>query len=75
VLRGTLTLSVPAALSEGAFAETRIALVDVGANKIYRQHEWFEIYDTRPPQISNYSAVLLQNHRIAIQALVGEAES
>jgi hypothetical protein len=75
ILRGTLSLSVPDNIEEGAFSEARISLIDAQSGEVYRQHEWFEIYDTVPPVISNYRAILLQNHTIAIQALVADQQS
>src|SRR5205814_1454369 len=73
---GTLTLSVPKATPpNGAFSEARIALVDLQTGNVYRQHEWFEIYDVIPPTVSNYRAILLQDHTIAIQALVADQQS
>lgn len=75
-LRGTLSLQVPSSTpSDGAFSEARIALVDRNTNSVYRQHEWFEIYDSTPPSVSNYRAILLPDHTIAIQALVADEQS
>ncbi len=74
-INGTLSLKVPDKIEEGAFSEARLALVNTADGTVYRQHEWFEIYDTVAPVISNYRAVLLQNHTIAIQALVADQQS
>jgi len=75
-ITGTVILTVPnAGIANGAFSEARITLLDQKLGKVYRQHEWFEIYDTVPPTISNYRAVLLKDHTIAIQALVADQHS
>lgn len=72
---GTLELSVPDNLENGAFAEIRLALADPATGRVYRQHEWFEVYDVTPPEISNYRAIMLADHTIAIQALVADQHS
>lgn len=75
-VRGTLTLSLPDGTpANGAFSEARVSLVDPAKGTVYRQHEWFEIYDTTPPVISNYRAIMLKDHTIAIQALVADQQS
>lgn len=75
-IRGTLTLRVPDTPQQnGAFSEARIALLDKNSGKVFRQHEWFEIYDTTPPTVSNYRAVILPDHTLAIQALVSDEQS
>ena len=75
-VRGTLSLTVPSNLAQiGAFSEVRISLVEPTTGSVYRQNEWFEIFDTVPPVISNYRAVLLRDHTVAIQALVSDQHS
>ena len=72
---GVLLLRAPAQIAEGAFLETRLALVAEDSGKVLQQHEWFQVYDTEPPGVTNYRAVLLQDHTVAIQALVADKSS
>jgi hypothetical protein len=72
---GTLSLKTPVTIVEGAFLETRLALIDVETRRVIQQHEWFQIYDTIQPTVTNYRAVLLADHTLAIQALVADQHS
>jgi hypothetical protein len=74
-VRGSLLLKAPAEIAQGAYLESRIALVEADTGKVYRQHEWFQVFDEIPPEISNYRAILLPDHSIAIQALVADRNS
>jgi hypothetical protein len=74
-LRGSLLLHLPDKIAEGAFLESRIALVDMETGALFQQHEWFQVYDTEPPVVTNYRLVLTADHRVAIQALVGDSGS
>jgi hypothetical protein len=74
-IKGTLFLQAPARMEEGAFLEARLSLVNTETNRIFQQHEWFQVFDTEKPVVTNYRAVLLQNHTIAIQALVADKGS
>lgn len=73
-VRGTLLLKSPSNLKQGDFLETRIALVEEDG-RVYRQHEWFQVHDQIPPEVSNYRAIMLPDHTIAIQALVADRHS
>jgi hypothetical protein len=72
---GTLLLRAPTEINQGSFLESRIALVEAETGKVYRQHEWFQVFDEIPPELSNYRAILLPDHTIAIQALVADRHS
>ncbi|MGH0218494.1 hypothetical protein NKY68_00195 [Sinorhizobium meliloti] len=74
-IKGTLSLSAPEAIDEGAFLESRIALVNDSTGLIYQQHEWFQVYDTVPPIVADYRIVLTNDHRIAVQVLVADQGS
>jgi hypothetical protein len=74
-IRGTLFLEAPMKIEEGAFLEARLSLIDPETKKLFQQHEWFQVYDTEKPNVSNYRAVLLNDHTIAIQALVADKGS
>ena len=43
--------------------------------QVYRQHEWFQVFDQIPPEVSNYRAIALPDHTLAIQALVADRHS
>jgi hypothetical protein len=55
--------------------EARLSLVNESDGTLFGQHEWFQVYDTEPPQVTNYRMVLTDDHRIAIQALVADKGS
>lgn len=74
-IRGTLLMKAPEKPNEGEFLEGRLSLVNAENNEIILQNEWFQIYDTQPPDISNYRAVLMDDGQIAIQALVADKGS
>lgn len=74
-LQGSLFMRAPDAIEEGAFLEARLSLVDADTSKVIHQHEWFQVHDTVPPEVTNYRAVLLDNHTLAIQALVADKGS
>jgi hypothetical protein len=68
-------MPAPADIEEGAFLETRISLIDDATGEIVQQREWFQVYDTIPPDISNYRIMMTPDHRVAIEALVGDKGS
>jgi hypothetical protein len=74
-IRGTLLMQAPMQITEGAFLEARLSLVRAADNSLFQQHEWFQVYDTEPPHVSNYRVVLTDDHRVAIQALVADQGS
>jgi hypothetical protein len=74
-IRGTLLMKAPLQIAEGAFLEARLSLVRASDNSLFQQHEWFQVYDTQPPSVSNYRVVLTADHRVAIQALVADQGS
>lgn len=74
-IRGSLMMKAPAAIAHGAFSESRLSLVETGTGKVYQQREWFQVFDTIPPTVSNYRLVITNDHRVAIQALVADRES
>jgi hypothetical protein len=74
-IQGTLSMKAPEQIDEGAFVEARLSLVEVKTGLAYQQNEWFQVYDTRSPHVSNYRVVLTDDHRVGIQALVADKES
>jgi hypothetical protein len=72
---GHLTMLAPDKIEENAFLEARLSLVDVASGQPLQQHEWFQVYDTEPPHVSNYRLVLTADHHVAIQALVADRGS
>jgi hypothetical protein len=74
-IRGALTMLAPNKIEEGAFLEARLSLANAADGTVFEQHEWFQVYDTEPPQVSNYRVVLTDDHRVAIQALVADKGS
>ena len=74
-LRGSLWLDAPNDINEGAFVEARLSLVRTSTRTAFAQREWFQVYDTQPPTVSDYRLVLTHDHRIAIQALVADRGS
>ena len=71
-LKGTLSMVAPEKIEEGAFLETRLSLIDDETGQVIQQREWFQVYDTIPPDVSNYRVMLTTDHRVAIEALVGD---
>jgi hypothetical protein len=74
-LVGHLTMLAPEKIEEGAFLEARLSLVNDGDGSLFQQHEWFQVYDTEPPHVSNYRVILTDDHRVAIQALISDKGS
>ncbi len=74
-LDGALLMKAPATIAEGAFLEARLSLVDATTGKVLQQHEWFQVYDTEKPSVSNYRVVMLTDHTIAIQLLAADKGS
>lgn len=74
-IRGTLSMKAPSILNEGDFLEARLSLVDVTKNAIWQQREWFQVYDTIPPTVTDYRLVTTADHRIGIQVLVSDKGS
>lgn len=74
-LRGSLMLIAPLNIQDGSFLEARISLVDEATGAVFMQHEWFQVYDTEPPIVSNYRLVTTADHRLAIQVLVADPGS
>ncbi|MHB0955688.1 MAG: hypothetical protein ACYC0X_04845 [Pirellulaceae bacterium] len=74
-VQGSLLLRAPDVIEEGSFLETRLSLIDDQSGKVIGQHEWFQVYDTVPPDVTNYRAVLLDDKSLAIQALVADKGS
>lgn len=74
-IRGQLTMLAPMQIEEGAFVESRLSLVNVADGTLFQQHEWFQVYDTQPPDISNYQIVKTNDGRLAIQLLVADKGS
>ncbi|MFD2640807.1 hypothetical protein [Pseudomonas japonica] len=72
---GALTLNAPEKILDGAFLESRISLVDTKDNSIFLQNEWFQVFDTIPPVVTDYRLVSLDDGRLAIQALVSDQGS
>ena len=71
-IRGTLNLDAPDNIKEGVFVEARLSLVNTATETVFGQHEWFQVYDTISPTVTDYRLVFTQDHRIAIQALVAD---
>ncbi|TQV88701.1 hypothetical protein [Aliikangiella coralliicola] len=69
---GTLTMKAPSQVQEGDFLEARLSLVDMDENRIFMQNEWFQIYDTKPPSVTDYRLISLDDGTLAIQALVSD---
>ncbi len=61
--------------SLGGRLETRLTLLDAGTGEVIQQHEWFQVYDTVAPMISNYRVVVTSNGMVAIQVMVGDRHS
>jgi hypothetical protein len=74
-IQGALTMLAPDVLEERDFLETRVSLVDTETGAVLSQREWFQVYDTEPPHVSNYRLVFTNDHRLAIQALVSDRGS
>jgi len=74
-LKGALTMRAPMELKEGDFLEARLSLVDVDSNQIFMQNEWFQIHDTKPPVVTDYRLISLEDGTLAIQALVSDEGS
>lgn len=74
-LKGTLIMRAPDVVNEGDFLEARLSLVDIENNKIFMQNEWFQIYDTKPPVVTDYRLISLNDGTLAIQALVSDEGS
>lgn len=72
---GTLALNGPTSLVENDFLEARLTLVNVATGRPFQQREWFQVYDTVAPTVSNYRAVFTEDHRIAIQLLAADKGS
>jgi len=73
--RGTLLMRAPEVIKEGEFLEARLSVVDMATNSVFQQNEWFQIYDTVPPVVTDYRMVLLDDGQIATQALVSDQGS
>lgn len=74
-LRGTLLMRAPMEIEEGAFLESRLSLVEPSSGLVLQQREWFQVYDTIPPHVSNYRLVYTDDYRLAIQVLVADQGS
>ena len=74
-LIGNLTMTAPAAIEQGAFLESRLSLVRVDNGEIVQQREWFQVFDTIAPHVSNYKVVLTDDHFVALQVLVADKDS
>lgn len=74
-IRGSLMMKAPSTLNEADFLEARFSLVDVAKNTIWQQREWFQVYDTIPPTVTDYRLVTTSDHRVAIQVLVSDEGS
>lgn len=75
VIHGALIMKAPDTLEEGSFVEARLTLTDTKTRLPFQQNEWFQVYDTRPPHVSNYRIVLTDDHHVGIQVLVADKES
>jgi hypothetical protein len=74
-IKGFLTMKAPKVIEENAFLESRLSLVDEKSNKVFQQQEWFQVYDTKPPHVSNYRLVETSDNRIGIQVLASDMGS
>jgi hypothetical protein len=74
-IHGALLMRAPEKIEEGAFVESRLSLADVKTGMPFQQNEWFQVYDTKPPQVSNYQVVLTDDHHVGIRVLVADKES
>jgi hypothetical protein len=74
-IRGTLWMDAPNDIVEGAFVEARLSLLDAATGMIWQQHEWFQVYDTIPPKVTDYRIATIADRKIAIQALVSDQGS
>lgn len=73
-LRGFLTFDVPIDAKEGDLVELRLSLLDAKTNEVLGQHEWFLVYDTKPPFISNVK-VTQKEGKIIIEEVVSDPGS
>ncbi|TCA01026.1 hypothetical protein [Rhizobium leguminosarum] len=74
-IRGALTMKAPSKLNEADFLEARLSLIEIDKNTIWQQREWFQVYDTIPPTVTDYRLVMTADHRVAIQVLVSDEGS
>jgi hypothetical protein len=65
-------LVTPEQLPHGSVFAARLTLTDSVTGEVLQQHERIAVYDTVPPMLSSYRAVLLRDGRIAIQVRAGD---
>jgi hypothetical protein len=74
-LRDSFHVAVPMNAAHGSSASIRIALVDAASNRVREEHEWRQVFDSVPPRLSNYRAILLRNHTVAVQLMADDAHA
>lgn len=74
-VKGTMFMNAPETIKQGEFVEARLSLVDQETGTIFAQNEWFQIYDTKPPTVTDYRVVSLADGTLAIQAMVSDEGS
>lgn len=68
-------LVTPKQLPMGSVFAARLTLTDSQTGVVLQQHERIAVYDTVPPMLSSYRAVLLRDGRVAIQVQAGDRHS
>ncbi len=62
-------------LRHGSVFSARLTLTDSVTGEVLQQHERSAVFDTVPPMLSSYRAVMLRDGRIAIQMQAGDRNS
>lgn len=67
-----IRLLTPEWLPHGSVFVSRVTLTDSATGQVLQQHERIAVYDTIPPVISSYRAVLFCDGRLAVQLQAGD---
>jgi hypothetical protein len=65
-------LTTPSNLRHGSRVLARLTVADSETGEVLQQHERLAVYDTIPPMLSSYRAVLLRDGRVAVQVHAGD---
>lgn len=74
-IKGFLTFDVPENAKEGDLVELRLSLLDAGNREVIGQHEWFLVYDTQPPHVSNVKITPQKTGKIRIDLMASDPGS
>lgn len=74
-IKGFLSMDVGTNAAEGDLVETRLSLVDPQTGEVVQQHEWFLVYDTQLPEVSNVQVAPDDSGYINMSELVADRGS